>query len=349
MDSDRELVADVIEDFEARSSPRQLTCDCVRMPHEDPTRGRQLDGSTAVRSLEQTVSHGPLQRGDLLTHRRLRIAEPRRSADERALGRDAAERGQVAQLDTGPAEGADCEGERLRSGISRPIRLLCKRVCKHLCTYDDAALTKLGSARMNEDSQGEPDVLEITDVATMRVFTHPLRARILWALRENGPATATGLAQMLGESSGLMSYHLRQLAQHKLVVEDTERGRGRERWWKLAAAHFLFPEPADRTPEYDAELARVRDRILEVDGAAVAAFIANESSYSREWQDASLFLTAVVHVTHEELTKLHMDFGRVLEPWYRLDVGQRPPDALPVRVSIRAVPIAQPDDSRDVR
>jgi DNA-binding transcriptional ArsR family regulator len=198
---------------------------------------------------------------------------------------------------------------------------------------------------MNKDSECEREVLEITDVATMRVFTHPLRSRIIWALRENGPATATGLAQMLGESSGLMSYHLRQLAQHELVVEDTERGRGRERWWRLAAAHFLFPEPADRTPEYDAELARVRDRILEVDSAAVADFIANESSYSREWQDASLFLTAVVQVTPEELRKLHMDFGRALEPWYRLDVADRPPDALAVRVSIRAVPIEQPGES----
>ena len=196
---------------------------------------------------------------------------------------------------------------------------------------------------MEKDSGCEQDVLEITDVATMRVFTHPVRARIMWALREHGPATATGLAQVLGASSGLMSYHLRRLAQHGLVVEDTERGRGRERWWKLAAAHFLFPEPADRTPEYDAELARVRDRILEVDSAAVADFVANESSYSREWQDASLFLTAVVHVTHEELTKLHGDFGAVLEPWYRLDVAERPPDALPVRVSIRAVPTARPD------
>jgi DNA-binding transcriptional ArsR family regulator len=196
---------------------------------------------------------------------------------------------------------------------------------------------------MNEESRCEPDVLEISDVATMRVFTHPLRSRILWALRENGPATATGLAQVLGESSGLMSYHLRQLADHGLVVEDAERGRGRERWWKLAAAHFLFPEPEDRTPEYDAALARVRDRILEVDAAAVADFIASESSYSREWQDASLFLTAVIHVTAEELTRLQADLAAVLEPWYRLDVDSRPSDALPVRCAIRAVPTKQAD------
>jgi DNA-binding transcriptional ArsR family regulator len=196
---------------------------------------------------------------------------------------------------------------------------------------------------MNEESGCEPDVLEISDVATMRVFTHPLRSRILWALRENGPATATGLAQVLGESSGLMSYHLRQLAEHGLVLEDAERGRGRERWWKLAAAHFLFPEPEDRTPEYDAALARVRDRILEVDAAAVADFIATESSYSREWQDASLFLTAVIHVTAEELTKLQGDFAAVLEPWYRLDVDSRPADALPVRCAVRAVPTKPAD------
>jgi DNA-binding transcriptional ArsR family regulator len=196
---------------------------------------------------------------------------------------------------------------------------------------------------MNNDDRCETDVLEITDVATMRVFTHPLRSRMVMALRENGPATATGLAQALGESSGLMSYHLRQLAEYKLVVEDKERGRGRERWWKLAAAHFLFPEPADRTPEYDAEMARVRDRILEVDATAVADFIANESSYSKEWQDASLFLTAVIHVTAEELTKVTADLANVLEPWYRLDVPQRPAGALPVRLSLRAVPAAPPD------
>jgi DNA-binding transcriptional ArsR family regulator len=219
-----------------------------------------------------------------------------------------------------------------------------KRICKHLCTYDVSARLKLGSVRMN-GGESESDVLEITDVATMRVFTHPLRSRIVWALREHGPATATGLAQVLGESSGLMSYHLRQLAQHGLVVDDTERGRGRERWWKLAAAHFLCPVPADRTPEYDAELARVRDRIMDVDAAAVADFIANESSYPREWRDASLFLTAVIHVSAEELTKLQEEFAQVLEPWYRLDVGDRPANARPVRCSIRAVPTKLIDDA----
>ena len=204
----------------------------------------------------------------------------------------------------------------------------------------------LGSARMDEQSDCERDTLAISDVATMRAFTHPLRSRIMWALREQGPATATGLAQSLGESSGLMSYHLRHLEKHGLVVEDTERGRKRERWWRLAAAHFLFPEPDERTPEYEAELDRVRDRILEIDAAAVADFIATESSYSPEWRDASLFLTAVIHVTPEELTKLHAEFGRVLEPWYRLDVETRPPDALPVRCAIRAVPTGSPPDAQ---
>jgi len=58
--------------------------------------------------------------------------------------------------------------------------------------------------------------------------------RLLGCWRAEGPATATGLAQRLGESSGTTSWHLRQLADHSLIEQDTERGNKRERWWKAA-------------------------------------------------------------------------------------------------------------------
>src|SRR6478736_4108151 len=40
----------------------------------------------------------------------------------------------------------------------------------------------------------------------LKALAHPLRVRILASLRRIGPATATGLADRLGESSGLTSY-----------------------------------------------------------------------------------------------------------------------------------------------
>lgn len=68
--------------------------------------------------------------------------------------------------------------------------------------------------------------------AEIRVLAHPVRARLLSALRLDGPATATGLATRLGTNSGATSYHLRQLAEVGLVEEDPGRGTARERWWR---------------------------------------------------------------------------------------------------------------------
>ncbi|MFI1830036.1 ArsR/SmtB family transcription factor [Streptomyces sp. NPDC020412] len=88
---------------------------------------------------------------------------------------------------------------------------------------------------------------------SLRGLAHPLRIRLLASLRHDGPATASGLAEKLGESSGATSYHLRQLAAHGFVEDAPERGKGRERWWRASADgtsidHSLFtdPDPAVR-------------------------------------------------------------------------------------------------------
>ena len=76
------------------------------------------------------------------------------------------------------------------------------------------------------------DITSITPSPTaLKALAHPVRLRMLGLLRMEGPATATTLATRLGLNTGATSYHLRQLAQHGFVVEDTERGNGRDRWW----------------------------------------------------------------------------------------------------------------------
>ncbi|MDF6020744.1 winged helix-turn-helix domain-containing protein [Streptomyces sp. JH34] len=82
--------------------------------------------------------------------------------------------------------------------------------------------------------------LHHVDTRTLRGLAHPLRIRLLNALREFGPATASGLADRLGESSGATSYHLRQLATYGFVEDDPERGKGRERWWKAVHAGTIL-------------------------------------------------------------------------------------------------------------
>jgi DNA-binding transcriptional ArsR family regulator len=66
----------------------------------------------------------------------------------------------------------------------------------------------------------------------LKGLSHPVRLRLLELLQQDGPATATSLAARIGQSSGVTSYHLRVLAEHGFIEEDTERGNARDRYWK---------------------------------------------------------------------------------------------------------------------
>src|SRR5690625_6990694 len=82
-----------------------------------------------------------------------------------------------------------------------------------------------------------PTRKQIEDLDTLRAFVHPLRIRLLGALRLHGAATASELARRLGESSGATSYHLRQLERFGFVADDDQQPSRRERRWR--AVHEL--------------------------------------------------------------------------------------------------------------
>lgn len=86
--------------------------------------------------------------------------------------------------------------------------------------------------------------LVLLDRAKLRAMAHPLRVRLLALLRTHGPATATVLARRVGQSSGVTSYHLRQLEASGFIVDDPDRGNRRERWWKSEHRGTSF-DPAD--------------------------------------------------------------------------------------------------------
>lgn len=73
-----------------------------------------------------------------------------------------------------------------------------------------------------------------TSPSVLRALAHPLRVRLLMALRA-GPATSAMLARHTGQTRGNVSYHLRSLAQAELIEDDPGQGTERERWWRLIA------------------------------------------------------------------------------------------------------------------
>lgn len=79
-------------------------------------------------------------------------------------------------------------------------------------------------------------MLRLSDPRALRAIAHPLRARLLDELHARGASRAADLAAELGEPANSVSFHLRQLAKHGLIVEAPERARDRrDRWWQPAA------------------------------------------------------------------------------------------------------------------
>lgn len=142
--------------------------------------------------------------------------------------------------------------------------------------------------------------MELTSItpspSALKALTHPVRLRMLGLLRIEGPATATQLATRLGLNSGATSYHLRQLAQHGFVVDDDERGNGRERWWK--AAH-RSTETANTTDDPAAR------ETLEAYLPSVAVVMTEQLQRAIEelplvpepWSEASTFSDWVIRLT----------------------------------------------------
>ncbi|MCS0602507.1 helix-turn-helix domain-containing protein [Streptomyces sp. LP11] len=162
------------------------------------------------------------------------------------------------------------------------------------------------------------------DARALRGLAHPLRMQLLTALRQRGPATASMLAERLGESSGATSYHLRQLAAHGFVEDAPEHGKGRERWWRAANEGLVF----DST-EFDGAGPEVRGMadvfLHEIAGAharELSTWIATRDHWSREWTGATDMSDATFRLTPELATELVARMHALIE-----DYRDRVPDA----------------------
>src|ERR1700722_12506800 len=82
----------------------------------------------------------------------------------------------------------------------------------------------------------------LRDPRALRALAHPTRLSLVGLLRVEGPLTAARAAELLGESSASMSFHLRQLAKYGLV-EEAGGGKGRERPWRATPAVTHPPPP----------------------------------------------------------------------------------------------------------
>jgi hypothetical protein len=152
---------------------------------------------------------------------------------------------------------------------------------------------------------------------------HPLRATLLGLVRERGTLTSTEAARLTGESSGLCSFHLRQLARYG-YLEEAPHARGRVRPWQLPAP---ARQDGDGGKDTDGFGALARD--LEDEG--YRRWLAGQSQAPLAWQHDEVFST-VLDLSPAELARAAGDIRAVLGRYRGRAGGGRRPVAAVIRL-----------------
>jgi DNA-binding transcriptional ArsR family regulator len=195
------------------------------------------------------------------------------------------------------------------------------------------------------------------DMAALRALAHPLRVELMNELSDFGPATASMLAERLGESSGSTSYHLRQLARHGIILEDTERNSGRERWWKMAPGGVTIGSPET----LESPAGREANELVSVawhqnNERRLANFLRRGlETFGMDWMQASTLSTAHLEVDREQLAEFGREYyalqTRLKEKWAAereaaeaSGVADPHADRKRVQVQFNAFPLVEQED-----
>jgi DNA-binding transcriptional ArsR family regulator len=169
--------------------------------------------------------------------------------------------------------------------------------------------------------------VQVTDVRALRALAHPLRSRLLAQLRLDGPATASKLGRVVGESSGSTSYHLRQLAAYGFVEEVEGQGTARERWWRarhrLTSWHADEIEAQEGGAEVEDELIRIQ---LDVRGRVLRTWQSHRHDLGPAWTAAASLNDRVLRLRPDQARALGDELNAVLARWMQEHPSDVPAD-----------------------
>lgn len=191
------------------------------------------------------------------------------------------------------------------------------------------------------EPQENPRVHDL-DARSLRGLAHPLRMHLLDALRFGGPATASQLAEKLGESSGATSYHLRQLAAHGFVEDAPGRGKGRERWWQAAVTGLRFDDAllTDSNPAVRGAADLYLHEVATTQTRELSTWLGTRGDWSEEWNRSTDMSSMTLRLTPELTEELVKKMHDLIDSYRELSPPADAPDAATVRVQTRAFPLA---------
>lgn len=185
-------------------------------------------------------------------------------------------------------------------------------------------------------------VTRLTDPRALRAYAHPVRMALVGLLRTEGPLTATRAGELLGESSGTCSFHLRQLAKYGLV-EEAGGGTGREKPWRATTTSTDW-DTVTRTPEMAAATGLLQSVMAEQYFGQLLRWLEASQDEPQEWQRAAMLGDRFLYVTPAELEDLGRRVRDMLDEYFERLVRPelRPPGAR----QVSWLDIAFPSDFR---
>ncbi|KUF17139.1 ArsR/SmtB family transcription factor [Streptomyces silvensis] len=195
------------------------------------------------------------------------------------------------------------------------------------------------------EQAAEPRKVVNLDPRSLRGLAHPLRMRLLGSLRLDGPATASQLAQRLGESSGATSYHLRQLAEYGFAEDAPERGKGRERWWRATydGTYVDNQLARDADPEVRGAYNAFMYEHATQHATEVTTWIATEQDWAQEWVEAADISDFSLALTPEQAAELKARMHELVESYRGLAPETDAADTATVRVHTHLIPTRHTD------
>ncbi|MEU0431038.1 winged helix-turn-helix domain-containing protein [Streptomyces sp. NPDC006290] len=188
----------------------------------------------------------------------------------------------------------------------------------------------------------EPPRHRRLDARSLRGLAHPLRMELLSSLRQKGSATASMLAERLGESSGATSYHLRQLAAHGFVEDAPERGKGRERWWRAADQGLDFGEDLfkDQDPAVRGAVDTFLHEVATTHARELSTWLGTRDDWSDKWARAHDMSDFTMRLTPAQSQELIQKMHDLLDSYCAVERPEDDPEAERVRFHTHVFPQA---------
>ena len=165
-----------------------------------------------------------------------------------------------------------------------------------------------------EEEMTNPGAKRLTEAKELRAIAHPLRNRIFTELLARHNATATMLAEAVGEQVNKVSFHLRLLAKYGFIQEAPELARdGRDRWWRPVYAEGIDWDELASThgPLAHKRLRQGLDQALD----EIGAYFSEASGHLPAWERGPFSHDWYLRLTPDEAQAFDREYLELCRRW----------------------------------